>query len=510
MVHRRWVLGGLILAGACPLLYAAPPAPAVERHDAAALAARIDQLIDARLTVEKVPPAPLADDAEFLRRISLDLTGRIPSVAQVRAFLRDRRPDKRQRLVDALLDGGAFVRHFTHVWRAILLPETATDPNLAAGLEAWLRPRVQANAPYDRIVRDLLRPGVVPAFSQAYENKPENLAAATARLFLGVKLECAQCHDAKTESWTREQFWGLAAFFAPAPGAGRRGQIVAGPGARSIRIPGTAKEVPAKFLDGQQPKWSEALSPRSALAEWVTAPTNPFFARAAVNRLWAHFHGIGLVDPVDDLDEQNPASHPELLDELARQFVAHQFDLKFLVRAMVLSQTYQRTSRLTHPGQEDAHLFARMAVRGMTAEQLFDSLAVATGFEEPTPARGRPMGGKIRAAFLARFAHPGARPTDFHLSILQALALMNGSLTAAATDLERSSTLAAVLDAPFMDNAGRLETLYLAALGRKPRPEEAARLLKYVADGGADGRPERALADVFWTLLNSGEFILNH
>ncbi len=509
MTHHRSVLGGLILAGVCPLLHAAPPA--ADRQEAAALAARIDQLINARLEAEKVPPAPPADDAEFLRRVSLDLTGRIPSVAQVRAFLADRSPDKRQRLVDAMLESGAFLRHFTHVWRAVLLPDTATDPNLTAGLETWLRQQLQANTSYDRMVRDLLKPGVVPTFAQAYENKPENLAAATARLFLGVKLECAQCHRHPFAQWTREQFWGLAAFFAPSPGARVRGQQpVAGAGARSIRIPGTDKEVPAKFLDGKEPVWSEALSPRSALADWVTAPSNPFFARAAVNRLWAHFHGTGLVDPVDDLDEQNPASHPELLDELARQFVAHRFDLKFLVRAVVLSQTYQRTSRLTHPGQEEVHRFARMAVRGLTAEQLFDSLAVATGFEEPAPARGRSAGGKVRATFLARFAHPGARPTEFHLSILQALALMNGTLTAEATDLERSTTLAAVLDAPFMDNAGRIDTLYLAALGRKPRPEEAARLLRYVEGGGVDRRPARALADVFWVLLNSGEFILNH
>jgi hypothetical protein len=504
------VLSSLLLAGVCPLLHAASPTPTSTKQEAAELATRVDQLIGARLASEKVAPAPLADDAEFLRRISLDLTGRIPTVAQVRAFLQDQSPAKRQRLVDEMLNSGAFVRHFTHVWRAILLPDTkANDPNLAGAVETWLRQQVQANAPYDRMVRDLLRPGVVPAFSQAYENKPENLAAATSRIFLGLRVECAQCHDAKTEPWTREQFWGLAAFFAPSPGSGRRGQVAAGPGARSIRIPGTDKEAPAKFLDGKEPNWSDALSPRSALAEWVTASNNPYFARAAVNRLWAHFHGIGLVEPVDDLDEQNPASHPELFDELARQFTAHQFDLRYLVRAIVLSQTYQRTSRLTRPGQEDTRLFARMAVRGLTAEQLFDSLAVATGFEEPQPARGQRMG-KVRAAFLTRFAHPGAQPTEFHLSILQALALMNGTLTAEATDLERSTTLAAVLDAPFMDNAGRIDTLYLAALGRKPRPEEAARMLKYVADGGADGRVAKAFADVFWVLLNSGEFILNH
>src|SRR5262249_50376164 len=189
-----------------------------------------------------------------------------------------------------------------------------------------------------------------------------------------------------------------------------------------------------------------------------------------------------------------------------RQFTAHQFDLKFLIRAITASQAYQRTSLLTHAGQDDPRRFARMAVKGLSPEQLYDSLALATGYQEAGAANRGPS---ARSLFLTKFASPGPR-AESRLSILQALSLMNGKFIADVTDLERSETLAAVLDAPFMDTAGRIETLYLATLGRQPSSCEAARLLNYVESGGSDGSPQKALADVFWALLNSGEFILNH
>jgi hypothetical protein len=509
MIHRLWI-GALVLVGACPALNADPPPPA---PDPATLAARIDLHIDARLAAEKIPPAPLTDDAEFVRRIYLDLTGRIPSVAQVRRFLQDRAPDKRQRLISKLLNSGAYVQHFAHVWRAALLPDNVgQNPNASAGFETWLRKRLAENTPYDQMVREIIQPEGPGAFFQTRENKPENLAAATSRLFLGVKLECAQCHKHPFARWSREQFWGLAAFYSGLPQRRQNGlaRVEPRPTGRDIKIPGTEKVVQARFLDGKEPRWAEGMDPRTTLADWVTAADNPYFARAVVNRLWAYFFGVGLVDPVDELGDENPASHPELLDALARQFVAHRFDLKFLLQAIVNSQTYQRTSRVSHPGQEEPRKFARMALRGMTAEQFFDSLAQATGHQESAgPNRGRPGGLRGRTEFLTKFANPGGKSTDFRLSILQALALMNGRLVTDATDLDDSQTLAAVLDAPFMDNAQRIETLFLATLGRPPAPQEAGRFSKYV-NGGGDGNSRKALADLFWALLNSGEFILNH
>jgi hypothetical protein len=353
------------------------------------------------------------------------------------------------------------------------------------------------------------------AFYQANEMKPDNLSAATSRLFLGVKIECAQCHDHPFAHWTRKQFWEYTAFFAgikpQSLNAGVFTPATDDPRVHEIAMPGTEKKIQARFLDGKKPPWKEGVGTRTVLADWMTARDNPFFARAAANRMWEHFLGIGLVDPVDDFRDENPASHPELLDELARQFAANRFDLKYLIRAITASSAYQRSSRQTHATQADFRLFARMAHKGLSPEQIFDSLATATGFRDLDPNAGR-FGnrGGVRVDFLVKFANPVDRRTEHQTSILQALALMNGRFIADATSLDKSEVLAAVIDSPFMDDRQRLDTLYLAALARPMRPAEVDRLVHYVATGGPSRNSRRALADVFWVLLNSSEFILNH
>jgi len=282
--------------------------------------------------------------------------------------------------------------------------------------------------------------------------------------------------------------------------------------------------VPATFLDDKEPEWKFKTSARVTLANWMVRADNPWFARNAVNRLWAQLMGTGIVEPVDDFNDKNLPSHPELLDELARAFVASNYDVKYMIRALTATQAYQRSSAVTEPGQREPRLFARMPVKGLTAEQLFDSLGQATGYQE---ARNNLPPGVVvfgnasaRQEFLTKFNNRSDKVTEVQTSILQALALMNGKLVADATSLERSETLAAVADAPFLDTRGRIETLYLATLGREPRPKELARLVSYVESGGSDGpgataadrdkNSKQALADVFWALLNSGEFILNH
>jgi hypothetical protein len=521
-------------------LRAGPPA-----LDDRALARRIDHHIGAGIAAVKAVPAPRAGDAEFVRRIYLDLAGRIPSVSEARAFLEDARPDKRERLIASLLDGPRYVTHFTRVWRSLLLPETSTNFQIrfqAGNFEAWLRKQVGRNAGYDALVRELLTLPLGPdvgqrafagggepspiSFYLAKEVKPENLAAAVSRTFLGFRLECAQCHNHPFADWKREQFWGFAAFFAGLQRQGNPEFPVPGREVldrRELTIPGTERVVQATFPDRTEPKWKYKQSAREALADWVTAPGNPYFARATANRLWALFFGTGLVDPVDDMvGSDRVPSHPDLLDELAQQFIAHQFDLKYLIRAITLSEAYQRTSVRTHPSQDDPRLFARMALRGLAAEQLFDSIAEATGYQENTGGNPRAFFGDntARARFLTLFGDRADKSTEHQTSILQALALMNGQVTAVATDLEKSVTLAAVADAPFMDTAERIETLFLATLSRKPAQRELTRLVAYVDRGGDDEpsakwfgpekRARRALADVFWVLLNSGEFMLNH
>ncbi len=547
-MRRQWrflLLCGVLSCSIASHLRADSAAEAVTRPasaastvnpDAQKLAAKIDEQIAAAWGPKGVKPAPLADDAEYLRRVYLDLAGRIPRAMEVRDFLDDPNPAKRAELVERLLESPNYVNHFTNFWRTLLLPQVNNQQVqfLVPSLEAWLHPRIKENVPYDKMVREILtapvggnpqmrrrmtssnkRPDPTPAaFYQANELKPENLAANTSRLFLGVKLECAQCHNHPRANWTRKQFWEYAAFFSGIQPQGQ-GNMMAAPELserRSLKIPNTETEVQAHFLDGSEPNWDSGVRTRAALATWVTASDNPFFARSAANRLWAHFFGIGLIEPVDEESEENPPSHPELLNELARQLVAHQFDLKFLVRAITYSQAYQRSSAATDASQNEPRLFARMSVKGLTPEQLFDSLALATGYGEegvPNP-RFDPLNlNSPRAAFIAKFSSQEKR-TEVQTSILQALALMNGRLVDDATNVERSKTLTAVVDSPFFDTSARIETLFLATLSRKPRPEELAPLVKYVDAGGSKNDARGALADVFWALLNSAEFMLNH
>jgi len=473
-----------------------------------------------------------------VRRAYLDLAGRIPRVSEVRDFVADKRADKRRRLVEKLLGSSNYVNHFTNTWRTLLLPQNNNQQVqfLANQIETWVRQRVRDNTPYDKMVRELITtqvnfnrgmgrglPGVgnntgLLAFFQANELKADNLAAATSRLFLGVKLECAQCHDHPFAQWTRKQFWEYTAFFAGIKPLNARAGVFGGasddPKVREVSMPGSSKKIKARFLDGTQPKWEDDSFSRVVLAEWMTRPDNPFFARAAANRMWEHFFGIGLVDPVDDMRDENPPSHPKLLDDLAKALAEHKFDLKFLIRAITASETYQRTSTVTHKShEEDIRLFARMPLKGLSPEQVFDSLAMAVGYRGEVS--GQQFGFRVglntpRGEIMSKFANPVDRRTEWQTSILQALALMNGKFVADATSLQRSETLAAIIDSPFMDTRQKLDTLYLSALSRPMRGSEAARLIPYVKSGGPSRDSNKALSDVFWVLLNSSEFILNH
>jgi hypothetical protein len=524
------------LAVACALLLLATgaaraqpkPQPETDSASVKALAATIDERFAKHWQDKKVQSAPLPDDAEFLRRVYLDLAGRIPSAGEARRFLDDKATDKRQRLVDALLDSPTYVNHWANVWRPLLLPELNTRPAAVLSFfETWLRTQLKLNVPYDQMARDLLTtpidgllaagdvvfvpPTGKPSALEFYavkKAKPEVLAASTARLFLGVRIECAQCHDHPFAEWKQEQFWEYAAFFAglEAPGDPRlRRDFRENISVRKIAIADTDKVAVVRFLDGSEPKLQDKLSPRQTLADWVTSPKNPYFARAAANRLWAYFLGTGLIEPVDEMvgkevQDNDPGG---LLDELAKALAAHDFDPKFLMRAITASKVYQLTSARTHASQDDPRMFARMALRGLTGAQLFDSLTQATGY------RGHP------AEFLSKFTDRGEKPTAAQTSIQQALALMNGQYMAGATSLTKSPTLAALTDFPLMTTAERVEALYLATLSRRLRPAELERMVKYIEEAGKgaqdkDTASARALADVFWMLLNCAEFKVNH
>ena len=501
-------------------------------------AGEIDRLFSKAWTSNHIEPAPAATDEEFVRRLYLDLAGRIPAASETREFLSSTSAAKRSELVEQLLDGPAFVRHFTIIWRNALIPQAFNEPGtraLVPGFEAWLWKHFSEETPYDQIVRELIttpidfgnnQPGLLQsasspsAFFIVRQLQPENLATGTSRAFLGVRLDCAQCHDHPFDKWKRDQFWNMAAFYsgfqqpdnADPDNPAMMMNVRENNSAHSIRVPSTGNVVTAKFLTGIEPEWTADAQPRKILADWVTARDNPWFAKMAVNRLWAQFLGQGIVQPVDDFSENNPPSHPDLLNLLSEQFIAHDYDLKFLVRTITSTRVYQTTSRQTHESQSDPRQFARAALRGLTPEQFFDSLAEAVGYYQPyrtdnpfvidedTP-RGR---------YLELFRDEAESPLMKETTILQALAMMNGEFIDDATTLDKSQTLRAVADFPLMTNDEKLDTLFVAALSRQPTDSEQATFGKFITDGGTTGDAENAMADIFWALLNSSEFLLNH
>ncbi|MCA9070736.1 MAG: DUF1549 domain-containing protein, partial [Planctomycetaceae bacterium] len=405
-IFRTYVC--LLLLSATAITRAETPAGQKESSadDVKRVADQIDAFIGARWQEADVTPADPSSDAEFLRRIHLHLDGSIPPASRVRAFLADSTPDKRRRMVDQLLEGPGYITNFTRYWRRVMLPETDSDLQtrfLIPSFENWLRNQLTENTSYDEIARQIinvqlgqnntqrnssavymnrLNQSTPLAFYQAKQVAPENLAAATSRIFLGIRIECAQCHDHPFDAWKRVQFWSFAAFFGGIVREGQPnvfGQVREIPDRREISIPDSDRVVQAGYLDGSEPQWRFRVGARKTLADWVASGDNPYFTRAAVNRLWGHLFGRGIVDPVDDFSDTNPPSHPELLDFLAKEFALHDFDLKFLIRAITASKTYQLSSRRTHKSQDDPQLFARMSVQGLTPDQLYNSLAQATG-----------------------------------------------------------------------------------------------------------------------------------
>ena len=493
---------------------------------------QIDTRVNAALKAAEVVPAPRAGDAEFLRRVSLDLTGRIPAASEAREFLDDATPGKRAKLVDRLLASPRYTANAARLWRGVLVPQATSNPRtqqLGVSVEVWARTRLRAGLTDGKLVRELLTarldylewtpdrkpdmaPGLSPVgFYQANDLKPETVGSAVARTFLGLKLECALCHDHPFDKWTQTQAWETAAFFA---GVAPPEQVsTATPGLASRRklpVNGTDTIAAAKFLDGQTPDWGHQPDPRAAFADWLTRPSNPYFAKVMANRVWADLFGVGLVNPIDDWGDHNPPSNPELLELLATAYRESGFDAKVLVRAIVMSDTYQRTSRQTDPIQTDPRLLARMNVKGLSAEQLYESLTLATGHRESSPSSADAAFGwparSPRGLFIAKFGG-GVGRTDMQVSILQALYLVNGEFLTQETNPATGATIKAVAAAPFLTDAGRIETLFLATLTRRPTAAESARYLQHLSE--ADDKA-KALGDVLWVLLNSQEFLVNH
>jgi hypothetical protein len=512
-----------LIAAVLGVLRSAPAQTARETRRAE-MAARIDALIAQRWKELAIEPAEVSSDAEFMRRAYLDLTGVIPRVSEARAFLADKREDRRVQLVDDLLSSPAHATHLANTWRHLMLPNgfEIEQANATVGVQNWLRNQFVDNMRYDRIVSELLvsneggQSG--PAlFYTSHETKPEKLAAATARIFLGLQIECAECHDHPFDRWKQTDFWGYAAFFArlrqsEGMNAGMRYQLEDLPEGE-VRIPKIDEVAKPKFPGGEMPEEDASGSRRVQLSIWMASRENPYLAKAAVNRIWGQLFGRGLVEPVDDLSENNLPSHPQLFQELTQYFVEIGFDVRELYRTLAMSQTYQLSSAWKGEKEPPTEAFARAATKPLSPDQLYDSinrvLARRANGAAMAGLPASPLLDPTRQAFLARIQSPSRTATEYSAGALQALMLMNGTDIAMAT-APKDSALLASMSAPWLADAERVEILFLATYARFPTEEERQLFAEHAAAAKTDAEKELAWSDLLWVMLNSAEFAINH
>lgn len=525
---RCWML---VLGLICPAFVVAdePVAvrPAVARLTTEELAKWIDERFAAAWLEAKIEPPEIIDDATFLKRVSLDLTGSIPSVSQARDFLDYSGDHRRGTLIDRLLNdprrpekyAERTAAHWANVWRRVMVPGNSQEARMAVGLEPWLKEQFTANVPYDELARKLItatsdgqqmmpvnvrlgvQSGGPTLFFQAIGGKPETAASSVSRVFLGVRIGCAECHDHPFAEWKQKDFWGMAAFFS-----GIRNGAVNDSVTATIRPENSTVEYAAAFLGGEPAKVTRGKTPRETLANWMVAPDNSLFAATAVNRVWQHLIGRGMTDSVDDLDKASPAER-KILDDLAKLFVDAKFDLRWLIAGICKSQLYQRECVALDDNDAEPPLGLR-PVKTLSPEQVFNSLEQALSLPVAR-ADGSARFNGLRDQLIARMNEAASNnPEEFRAGIPQALLLMNGRMTTEATDLDQSRTLRGVLDAPFLDTEAKLTTLYLAAFSRPPRDEEKKFLLEHIRKQPNGDKQNQAYAEIFWGLLNSPEFVL--
>jgi hypothetical protein len=505
---------------------------APETRTPAAMAARVDELLAETWSAAGVDPAPAASDGEFLRRASLDFTGVIPRTSEVREFLADARPDKREKLIERLIAAPRYATHMATTWRNRILPQGVDSARgrEALGLQKWLRTRFAENTRYDRIVGGLLlatgENEVGPAlYFQANDAAPEKLAGSAAELFMGVDLHCAQCHDHPFADWSQRDFWSLAAFFARTKSADdgpmdsqsmsyRLVDVDRG----DVTLPESDEVVAPKFPLGDAAADEPWQTRRSQLVVWLTSRDNEFFARSTVNASWQHLFGQTLVESIRPLDGEPPSVQRQILDELATNFAESNFNLRGLWQTLASTRAYQLSSQ--HPNAKAARpeLFARMLPKPLTPEQLYDSFVLLA---PPAAAPGEYAEGQSpsesvyfdedprRIEFVRRMRTPPGSPTQYQASTLQALMLMNGAFTAATASPTMSSLLGA-LEAPYLADAEQVDALFLATLAREPGEDERAAVLAEFERAKSDDERRLVKSDVLWALLNSTEFAFNH
>lgn len=491
----------------------------------------IDQLIDAKLQKMKLQPSGLVDDAAFLRRISLDLTGQLPAPDEVRAFVSDTTPGKlkRSKKIDQLMARPSYVDEWTMKWGDLLqssrkfLGEKGTY-----GFREWIHESLAANKPYDGWVREL-----ITSSGSSYESPEANFYRTTrdakatmektTQVFMGTRMVCAQCHDHPFEKWTQNQYYEMAAFFSGVgvrPGYEVGEEIIYNQRTDfEMKHPKDSRVMMPKYLvasAGAPPLPAhdfDARKRREAFANWLTSRENPMFAKSAVNRVWSYFFGRGIIDPVDDIRASNPPVNAALLDALTKDFIAHNFDLRYLMRTMVNSRAYQASIVTNEWNAGDSTNFSHMTPRRLGAEQLMDAVAQATGARpnfpevpEDTLASQLPDPHVGKEGFLDLFGR-STRETACEcerrteLSLPQALNLVNGATISEAVADPKGRVAKLVLSG--RSEAAMVEELYLAALSRLPSKAESESGLAYLAGGSRTGRAQ----DLLWALLNSKAFL---
>jgi len=534
-IIRRWIADGAkSQRSSGELVVPAKPRAAEE------LAKLIDDAIDRRLAAAKVPASPQADDGEFQRRVWLDVIGRIPTRAEATAFLEDSSPDKRTTLIDQLLARPEYGGYWARLWRdRVAVPIGAGEDlkgQYTANFQKWFAEEFNKNRPWDELVRAMISaesedPPVAFIRQCMDDGQPRanKLAASAARRFLGIQLQCAECHDHPFATWTQVEFWGLAAFFSrtakvesnPKKGENRKGihDTEAGPpktrfgllplerkdgGAVVIPTdagPAAGEVIPAKFLGADKVRLDPQAPTRPVLAAWITSPKNAMFARATVNRLWWQLFGRGLVEPVDSLDPENPATHPELLDAMAGELVAAKFDVKHLLRGMLLSRAYQRSHVALIENEQDQTLYSHATCKVLAPEAFWECLVLSSGGDPDKGAISGASGTTLgsRSSFLKLFDtdEMDGAPSDYTQGIPQVLTLLNDSAMHKPNRLVEQ----AVREKGEPDEI--VTRLYVAVLSRRPREEELNIAREFIAE--RKGTME-AYQAVWWALVNSPEF----
>jgi hypothetical protein len=484
----------------------------------------VDELVNNKLKKLRLAPSGIANDETFLRRLYLDLTGTLPTIEEYDRFMSSSDPEKRNRQIDELLNRKEFTELWVGYWAEWLMVRSSLQISYKAMLlyYNWLADQIASNVPLDKMVQNLLgaNGGTFKApQTNYYQNETDTLKVAenVAQVFMGMRIQCAQCHNHPFDRWTQDDYYSFAAFFSQ---VGRKGgedyreTIVFNSGGGEVAHPVGGRVMAPKFLGGDTPNVA-GKDRRILMAQWLASPQNPYFAKNFANRVWAHFFGLGIIDPIDDVRISNPASNPELLDELAKRFTATNYDFKQLVRDICRSQAYQRSTERNDSNREDEKNFAHANLRRIKAESLLDCISQATNTKDKF--QGLPVGaravqiadGNTSTYFLTTFGR-ATRETvcscevKMEPTLSQALHLLNGDTV--NSKIQTGGLIDKWLGQK-VEPAQIAERLYVACLSRKPTPEESV-AFQSLPSAGAEVK--QVLDDLFWALLNSREFLFNH